>query len=118
MGTTSSRSRSCGRPRKVVACAGCGSWHDNALPYSAALGHPPQGSDCASYLSRKGKVWYVTGCYGSRLHDMKRYRVVRSPKRPRAAWAPPRVAGGPYCDTCVQVWINTEHLVLVEDHVL
>lgn len=117
MGTTSSRSGSRGRPRKVV-CVGCGSRHDNALPHHIGREHVPQGWGCASYLARHRRVWYVQGGYGSRLHDMRQYEVVRSPQKHLASWAPPRRVGGPYCDTCVQVWINTEHLVLVADDVL
>lgn len=107
--------------RKWETCVGCGSRHGNALPYSKdpkGKEYSPQGADCASYLARHGKIWYVTGGYGSRLHDMRRYKVVESPKKHWAIWAPPRRTGGPYCDTCVQVWIRTEHLVLVADDVL
>jgi hypothetical protein len=71
-------------------------------------GHGAQGHGCASSVYEKDGAWYVQGFYGSRLHDMRRYKFVglSGEMQPH-----PTEPVNPVCDVCVEVWVRMEAVV-------
>ncbi len=92
-----------------ISCSLCDARFSLATPYPST-----QGYGCASSLFSRAGQWYVQGFYGSRLHDMYRYRVVLRDGLHKI----PRRQTESICDICVQGWLLTKQLILVDEHVL
>lgn len=96
MATTPSKRRS---RAKWVACGIC------EAKFPGAYG-------CNSHVYRERGVWYVQGYYGSRLHDMRRYKVVGGD----TSIKPNKVQQRNVCDLCVESWVLAKSIEYVGDN--
>jgi hypothetical protein len=72
----------------------------------SGFGASKQAIDCSAFLYERQGEFYVLGGYGSRQHDMRKYRLKGTDHKI-----------GEICDKCINTLIGEGNAALIEDGV-